>query len=427
MKSVTKRISFIAVLLIVAAGAIWFFFCQKDNSTANDYKTAQIVRGDLQETVSSTGSLAAEDTVEVGTEVSGTIKNIYVDYNQHVKKGQVLARLKTDLLDATMQDAAATLTKCKADVEVAQVNYNQNKTLFDKGYLAEKEFLPYKTALAAAKASLVSAQASLSRAKTNLSYAVITSPIDGIVLERTVEVGQTVAASFSTPTLFIIAKDLSKMRIKALVDETDISKIKMDQKVNFTVSAYPDKVFTGQVVQIRRQSTTVSNVVNYTVMVSASNNDSLLLPGMTTTIDFIVNEVHDVMLVPNTALKFRPDMSALRGKKHMKPGDDNAHRPPDNMPSGSAGAHKRLSPDSIDVLLAAKGQGLLWYYDEQKIMKPAKVQILMTGDSTTAITSDKLKEGTVVLTGRVMNSKSGSKLPTKGTSSGLKSHSPMMM
>jgi HlyD family secretion protein len=427
MKSVTKRISFIAVILIVAAGAFWFFFCQKSTSTENDYKTAQIVRGDLQETVSSTGSLAAEDTVEVGTEVSGTIKNVYVDYNQHVKKGQVLARLKTDLLDASMQDAAATLTKCKADVEVAQVNYNQNKTLFDKGYLAEKEFLPYTTALAAAKASLVSAQASLSRAKTNLSYAVITSPIDGIVLERSVEVGQTVAASFSTPTLFIIAKDLSKMRIKALVDETDISKIKMNQKVNFTVSAYPDKVFTGQVIQIRRQSTTVSNVVNYTVMVSASNNDSLLLPGMTTTIDFVVNEVHDVMLVPNTALKFRPDMSAQRGKKHMKPGNDNAHRPPDNMPSGSAEAHKRLSPDSIDVLLAAKGQGMLWYYDEQKTMKPTKVQILMTGDSTTAIASDKLKEGAVILTGRVVKSKGTSKSTTSKTSSSSKDHPPMMM
>ena len=333
----------------------------------------------------------------------------------------MLARLKTDLLAATVQDAEANVTKCRSDVEEAQINYNQNKTLFDKGYIAEKDFLPFKAGLTTANSALISAQSSLSRAKTNLGYTVIKSPIKGVVLQRAVEVGQTVAASFSTPTLFIIAKDLSKMQIKALVDETDISQIKQGQQVTFTVSAYPDKVFAGKVVQIRRQSTVVSNVVNYTVIVSADNADNLLFPGMTTTIDFIVNEIHDVLLVPNTALKFRPDKATFHGKKPPRDfknkGGDSTHMA---MPAG----RRHLSPDSMDALMAAKGLGLVWMYDEQKNIKPIKVKIILAGDSTTAVASDKLLEGMTVISGKVTKKNSTSRNPSGNSSSS--SHAPRM-
>jgi HlyD family secretion protein len=373
--------------------ALFVLFCRPGNTGKNAYQLSQLNRGDLKVTVSSTGTLAAEDTVEVGSEVSGTVKEIFADFNDNVKKGQVLARLKPDLLESSVHDAGASLAKARAQSEEALINYNQNKTLYEKGFLSEKEFLPYKTANETATAELQSAQAALDRAKTNLEYATIRSPIDGVILERAIEVGQTVAASFSTPKMFIIAKDLSKMKIKALVDETDISQIKPNQEVTFTVSAYPEKTFTGKVSQIRRQSTTVSNVVNYTVLVDAANDENLLFPGMTTTIEFIVNQAKDVFLVPSDALKFQPQPDRKHGSKPRGPPPGNPGKNmDDNMPP-------QPPQDSFRADSANNDAGILWSLDEKGDLKPIRVKTGLSDESNTAVYGEQLKEGMNIITG----------------------------
>ncbi len=266
------------------------------------FETSQIERGDLTITISSTGSLAAQGTVEIGTQVSGTIEIIAVDYNDQVKKGQVLAKLDQALFRADVLQAQASVASAQAQLDQAQAEYDRNAPLNDKKYISDEEFLVFRTNLNTTKASLSSAKAALIRAQTNLEYTVIRSPIDGTVIERSIEEGQTVAASLSTPTLFIIAEDLSQMQIEANVDESDIGQIKVGQSTKFEVAAYPDRKFSGTVEQIRLQPQTVSNVVTYTVVVESKNDDGVLLPGMTATVDFLVNQQADALLVPDSAL-----------------------------------------------------------------------------------------------------------------------------
>ena len=314
-----------SLLLILGIGAAVFLWFQAGESEppGSAYLTAKVSRGDLQLTVSSTGTLAAVETVDVGTEVSGTVEKVLVDYNDHVSKGQVLAVLKPDLFNAAVAEAQGSVDQAKASLQQAREDLERNRPLFEKGYISAQEYLPYQTNLEKTEATLASARASLARAKTNLGNATIHSPIDGTVIQRSVDAGQTVAASLNTPTLFVIAKDLSKMQIEAAVDETDIGQIRTGQRVNFTVQSYPDKGFSGTVRQIRLQPTTVQNVVTYTVIVSADNREGLLLPGMTATVDFIVAEAHDALLVPNAALRFRPEELAdknIAGKEETNAG-----------------------------------------------------------------------------------------------------------
>ncbi len=382
---------FLLILTGVAIVFLFILFCRPKNAGKNTYQVSQLSRGDIKVTVSSTGTLAAHDTVEVGTEVSGTVKEIFVDYNQNVKKGQLLARLKTDLLESSVLDAKANLAKAQAQSEEARINYGKNKTLYEKGFLSEKEFLPFKTANETANASLQSAQAALDRAKTNLEYAIIRSPIDGIILERAIEVGQTVAASFSTPKMFVIAQDLSKMRIKALVDETDISQIKTNQAVTFTVSAYPEKTFSGKVFQIRRQPINVSNVVNYSVIVDAPNEENLLFPGMTTTIEFIVNQAKDVLLVSSEALKFTPPLNMKHGPKRGRPGKD--------MPKMDGGGGLPPPPPDFMAESANKDVGILWSLDEKGNLKPNRVKAGLSDELNTAVYGEQLSEGMNIITG----------------------------
>lgn len=433
-KSIFKKIPIMFITLSIIS-ALLAISCAKKTGVEGEYQTAKVTRGDLMVTVSSTGTLAPDDTVQVGTEVSGTIKNIYVDYNDKVRKGQVLARLKTDLLEATLHDAEANVSKCQAEDEEARTNYNQNKTLFDKGYLSEKEFLPYKTAVATTKASLTSAQAELDKAKTNMDYATIYSPIDGIVLARNIEAGQTVAASYSTPTLFVLAKDLTNLKIIALVDETDISQIKLDQEVTFTVTAYPEKIFTGKVKQIRPQSTTVSNVVNYTVIVSANNEEKLLLPGMTTTIEFIINNAEDALLVPNTALKFHPERKKGKdGRPPIPPHNGNAlsannaqQGPTGNMPPGGPdGEMPPMNQENgnssestvVKASVNSATSGHVWTLDSQGELKPVKVKIILVNESTTAVSSDELRKDEIIVTGYSTSRKSSKSKTTASAQKG---------
>jgi HlyD family secretion protein len=292
-----------AVALIPLAA--WIFGGAKATE-ASPYRTVAIQRGDVKSTVTATGALSAVTTVQVGTQVSGKVTALYVDFNDAVKKGQLIARIDPTLQEQAVRDAQASLERARADLARSQDEFNRNKTLFDQQVITETEFSTVKYNLAVSKASLTSAQVSLDRARQNLSYTNIYAPIDGIVVERNVEPGQTVAASMSTPQIFLIANDLSNMQILASVDESDIGRIKNGQDVTFTVQAYPDRTFHGTVQQVRLQSATVENVVNYTVVVAVKNDDGKLLPGMTASVDFNVETAENVLKVPNAALRFLP-------------------------------------------------------------------------------------------------------------------------
>ncbi len=299
-----------AAVLAVAAGA-GGILARRGNGGAG-YEFVQIERGTIENVISATGTLQPVGTVEVGTQVSGTIQAIFVDFNDHVRKGQVLAVLDTTFLAAGVRDAQAGVRRARALYEQALADFQRDEELFRNHFVTETQYLASKTAKETAHAALLSAQAAFDRAAANLRYAVITSPIDGTVIQRNYEPGRTVAASLSAPTLFLIAEDLAHMEILGLVDEGDIGEIWVGMPVRFTVEAWPDRTFHGTVKQIRLQPTTVQNVVTYTVVIDAPNPERLLLPGMTATIDFIVERIPDTLLVSNRALRFEPTEEMLR-------------------------------------------------------------------------------------------------------------------
>jgi len=266
----------------------------------------EVTRGDLAVVVSSTGSLEALDSVEVGSQVSGTLAEVRADFNDRVKKGQVLAVIDPALLDAALRDAEAGTKRAQAQLDQAKSDLDRRRELLAAGLVPESEFHSYETALVAAEASYDSAVAQRERARENRRNAVIVSPIDGVVVERAVDAGQTVAASFNTPRLFLLARDLERMRILAEVDEADIGQIRVGQSATFSVAAYPDESFTGEVAQVRLQPTVEQNVVKYTVVVDTGNPGGRLLPGMTATIDFLVETAKDVLSVPAAATRVQP-------------------------------------------------------------------------------------------------------------------------
>ena len=295
------------------------------------YETAQIERRDISSYVTAIGTVSAVTTVEVGTQVSGTIKEIYVDYNSTVKKGQMIALIDPTTFEAQVEQAKANLMhakaalqKAKATLEDAQRNLNRQKLLWDRDLIARSELdaaqTNYDLALAGvseAEANVYQAQAALKKAETDLGYTRIYSPVDGIVVSRDVDAGQTVAASFQTPTLFTIAQDLTKMQIETNVDEADIGEVKEGLSVTFTVDAYPEAVFSGTIKQVRIASSVVENVVTYPVIIDVANPDLMLKPGMTANVTIITDKKEGVLAVPSAALRYRPsDYSGdtLRGK-----------------------------------------------------------------------------------------------------------------
>ncbi|WP_020677244.1 efflux RND transporter periplasmic adaptor subunit [Geopsychrobacter electrodiphilus] len=354
------------LLLLLIAGTLMFFTDGMGSDPASKtYVSTPVRRGVFERTVSSTGTLAAVETVTVGTEVSGTIDQVRVDFNDHVKKGEVLATLKPDLFNAAVADARATVDKATADLAQAERELERNQPLFAQGYLSEQEILPLRYNVDRGRASLASAQASLSRASINQRNSTIRSPIAGTVIQRSVDAGQTVAASLNTPTLFIIARDLSRMQIEADVDETDIGQIHPDQAVRFSVQSYPERNFTGRVRQVRLQSKTVQSVVTYTVIVSADNPDRLLLPGMTATVDFVVEHLDDSLLVPTSALRFAPE--------EKKPGTPRK---------------KRVETDNQRVY---RLQGTAQ-------LEPVKVKLISSDGQHAAVSSEELKVGDLIVT-----------------------------
>jgi len=293
------------VLIAIIAVGINMFSGGAKKAQKESYSTVEITYGNLRQIVSATGEIQPVNTVNVGSQVSGTIDNIYVDYNSHVNKGDVLLTIEPSVLQAQVREAEASLNSSQSKRNYAKSEYERNKILYNEGFISRAEMEQSQTTYEQAEQEVVRMNSQYERSKTNLGYATITSPVDGTVISRKVDVGQTVAASFQTPDLFEIAEDLTKMQIETSVSEADIGVIKEGQKVTFTVDAYPTKTFEGRVHQIRLSPTTTSNVVVYTVVIDVDNSDMSLMPGMTAFVTIIVDEKFDIFKTQNSAFLVR--------------------------------------------------------------------------------------------------------------------------
>ncbi len=306
MKTTLAVVAAAGVLATVGVG-----IALRHKHEAQHYRTVMVQRGSVTATVTATGTLSAVRTVAVGSQVSGQISHLYADFNDHVRAGQVIALIDTTLLAEQVNSARSDVAKAQADLDNKHYLYAQADSLYRARLMAEAD---YRTALfnyRTSQANLQSSQSALARAEQNLRYSVIRSPIEGVVIERDVDVGQTVAASFQAPQLFLIAQDLTRMQILVSVDESDIGRIHDGQDVQFTVQAYPTRKYMGTVSQVRLQSKTDQNVVSYTVVVAVNNQDKTLLPGMTATVNFIVAQANDVLTVSNAALRFHAPAELL--------------------------------------------------------------------------------------------------------------------
>ena len=275
------------------------------------YSEAEAAKQDIVNSVTATGTIEPVTSVDVGTQVSGVISKLYVDYNSVVKAGQVIAELDRTNLMSELSSAQASLKSAQSELDYQKTNYERYKALYDKGLISANDFEQARLSYVQAQQRTRQQKESVKKAQTNLGYATITSPIDGVVLSKEVEEGQTVASSFSTPTLFKIARDLTDMRVIADVDEADIGDVKEGQRVTFTVDAFPDDTFEGQVTQVRQEATTESNVVTYEVVISAPNDDLKLKPGLTANVVIFTMEAKDVLAVPSKALRFTPHEAML--------------------------------------------------------------------------------------------------------------------
>lgn len=388
-----KKIAVLITLIALAGGT--YMFLRKPESRVT-FTTAPVTRGDILQTVSATGTIQAVNTVDVGTQVSGTINSIRVDYNSSVKKGQVIATIDPTLFQAEVNKARADLASAKAGVAESQADlneasrdYKRKKTLFDKDFIAASELDTALTRvetsrarLQSAKASVQQAQAGLDKAQANLNYTTITAPLDGVIVGKDVSEGQTVAASYSTPTLFTIAEDLTQMQVEADVDEADIGYIKDGMKVTFSVDTFPEDLFQGYVYQIRLQPQTVENVVTYTVVIRVDNPEMKLKPGMTANVSVEVASARDILRVSTAAFRFTP---------------------PDDMANGQAHARNRYPGPVVWVLLK----------NDEQPMKAVPVTMGLTDGSFTEISGD-LQEGQQIITGATgLSNKGGNRLPRR--------------
>jgi HlyD family secretion protein len=310
MNSNFKKIGIIAGIVIVLA-AIWFFFIRKPDQPIV-LQTQKVTKGYIAQSVTATGKIEPVDTVTVGTQVSGILKYLYVNFNSKVKKGQLIAELDKSLLQATVDQFKGNLQNAQSQLAFATNNFNRQNLLYKTDAISKADYDSALNTINAAKASVASAQAQVRSAEKNLSYADIYSPIDGVVLNRSISIGQTVAASFNTPTLFVIAKDITKMEVEANVDEADIGDVKAGERTSFTVDAFINDQFSGTVSDIRLHPSVSSNVVTYTTIINAPNDDMKLKPGMTANIIIYTKEVQNAMLIPAKALSFTPDSAMLK-------------------------------------------------------------------------------------------------------------------
>jgi HlyD family secretion protein len=402
MKNSKKKlvIGVVVVLLIVALAWV---FTRNGKEAEGKYMMVKIDRGDLESVVSSTGTLSAVTTVQVGTQVSGRIAKLYTDFNKTVKKGQLLAMLDTSSLLMNVSEAESAYIRSKAQLKQSRQDLDRMQYLFKENIKTKNDLEQAQVNFELAQATLKSEQSSLERTRINLSYASIYAPIDGIVIARNIDVGQTVAASFSSPTLFLIANDLSKMQILANVDEGDIGQIKEGQNVRFTVQAQTEKKFSGQVSQIRLESTTVNNVVNYTVVINVSNDEGLLLPGMTATIDFLVGQAKNIMRVANAALRLKPTpemvdelMKEFAERKDRHSGTQ-AGRAAGRPAPDAGGGFPGFNANGDHNGKKPKDMAMLWYLDDTGKPKAIRVKTGISDGQMTEIRSGEIKEGMEVI------------------------------
>ncbi len=391
-----RKLLIVAPVVVLAAVAVLFFKGRTSKSEAK-FVTAALGKGDISITVTATGALEAMTTVQVGSQISGTIAALYADFNDNVKKGQVLAQLDPTFLKAQFAQAQADLERETTSAELSRREYERAVTLFETNMISESERDVTLNNYELAKTREKSAKANLDRVKTNLDYATIISPIDGVVISRNVDVGQTVAASLQAPTLFTIAEDLSSMQVKASVDEADIGKIKGGQEVQFTVDAYPDLSFKGEVKQIRLFPQVVQNVVSYDVIIEVSNPDLFLKPGMTANVTVLVDRREGVLKVPSGAFRFRPAGDDKKDRTGGPPGGHpgggeggpmagrapSSSGEPHGMPDGS---HMRSGPGRV-----------LWILDPSGKPQPVPVEPGISDGTFTEIVSGNFKEGDSVI------------------------------
>jgi HlyD family secretion protein len=316
-----KKYLYTGAVLVILCGGYWGFTKLKSAEQTYSFETAKVGKGSIANTITATGTLEAIKTVSVGTQVSGVIEKINVDFNSQVKKGQLLAQLDETPLLAQLDQSKASVDQGESQVKYMKATYERYKALIQKKLIAQSDFdlaeYNYNNSLA----TLKNAKSVYDKNRINLSYARIYSPIDGVILNRAVDEGQTVAASFSTPTLFTIANDLTQMRVEAKIDEADIGQIRLNQRVKFSVDAYPEMKFDGSVSEIRMQPVVTNNVVTYTVIINAPNPDVKLMPGMTASTTIYVNEKIDIPVVPGKALRFNPDQTVYSSYLKTLPGE----------------------------------------------------------------------------------------------------------
>jgi HlyD family secretion protein len=387
-----QRVVIVTLVLAGCGAGVAGFVLARGRSTGPvAYRTAAVERGDVTATVSATGTLNAVSTVQVGTQVSGQIAELNADYNSHVERGQLIARLDSTLLWLGVRQAQAAVRQARADSAQQQFAVDQAESLHVAGLMAEGEYVGARTAYETAQAGLASAEVGLEKALESLRYVYIYSPIAGTVVQRNVDVGQTVQASFSAPQLFLIAADLREMQILASVDESDIGAIRVGQAVRFTVPAYPERTFTGRVSQVRLQSSSTENVVTYTIVVAVSNRDLALLPGMTATVTFETAKATNVLKVADAALRFR-------------------------APAALAAAWNASAGGTVAVAAPASGgaTGLtrLWVLGADGRPAPLLVRAGISDGLSTEISGDGLRAGMRVIAGQ---SSGGAAAPTGET------------
>jgi HlyD family secretion protein len=382
-------LSVVAIVLAVGAGV--YYYRSDVAAEAPTLSTAEVTHGDVVATVEATGTLEAVTTVEVSTQVSGTIKTLGADFNTQVRQGQVIAQLDPSLFDTQVAQERATVARLSAEGDRARVQAEDAKVKLGRAReLAAKELIAKSdldaaastanaadAAVKSAEAQLVQAQASLNQAQVNFSHTIIRAPIDGVVIARNVNVGQTVAASMQAPTLFVIARDLREMQVNASVDESDIGKIQEKQPVRFRVDAYPNETFTGTVSQVRLQPVVEQNVVSYVTVIDVPNRDLKLKPGMTAAVTIETARADDTIKVPNAALRFRPTEQAFEALGQKAP-----ERP--SLPRRSAAG--------------AKAGGAVWVLDQNNL-KRVPVDVGISDGTQTAVVGGELTPGTKVVTG----------------------------
>ena len=410
-----KKIILLIIVLILAGGSSFYLFNKNNVDVEEQFEFTTITQGDLENLVSCTGTLEAMGAVEVGTELSGTVSKVYADYNDNVTKNQILAILDTTQLAINLRSSKADLIRAEVQYNLSQTQFQNDSELYEKEYISELDFETSKTSMQTNYANLLSAQANLEKSELNINkYSVIRSPINGKVIDRSIEEGQTVAASLSSPTLFYIAKDLAEMEIHAYVDESDIGSIAEGMIAVFTVESYPDETFQGVVKQIRLQPETISNVVNYTVIVETTNESGLLLPGMTATIDFILEQKENVLLVKNAALRFTPDQTMIMEMMQKRRAEMQEKRASEGTATDKKRPEGRTentsSGDRQKMMEKMQNAPKLWYLDENGDLQMSMVETGSTAGSKTEIVSGRnIEEGTQIITKQTIKSKSSSK------------------